>query len=118
MIERIVLAVAAAFSGATFDSYEDAKAASDISKDNLIVVIGASWCSPCRKMHKEIEANASRYTGANLAFVDYKSKWGKKLYSGSSVPAVIKFKWDGKKWVRSVRIGYQSQASLIRWVKQ
>ncbi len=118
MISKLVLAVVVVLSGAIHNSYEDAKAASDISKDNLIVVIGASWCSPCKKMHKEIVANASRYKGVNLAFVEYNSKWGKKLYTGSSVPAVIKFKWDGEKWVRSVRIGYQSQASLLRWVKQ
>lgn len=102
----------------TFDSYEAAKAKSDITKENLIVVIGASWCPPCRKMHKEIEANASAYKGVNLAFVDYDSAWGKRLYKGSSVPAIIKFKWNGKSWDREVKVGYQSQRNLLRWVKQ
>ena len=101
-----------------FESYPPAKAASDVSKDNLIVVIGASWCSPCRKMHKEIEANASAYKGVNLAFVDYDSSWGKRLYKGSSVPAIIKFKWNGKSWDKEVRVGYQTQRNLLRWVKQ
>jgi thiol-disulfide isomerase/thioredoxin len=118
MIGKLALIVAVLSAGSIYDSYPVAKAASDKSKDNLIVIIGASWCSPCRKMKAETKANASKYTGVNIAFVDYNSAWGKKLYSGSSVPALIKFKWDGEKWVRSMKSGYQSQFSLQRWAKQ
>jgi len=118
MIEKVALFLAALTMGNIYNTYPPAKAASDKTKENLIVVIGASWCAPCRKMHSEIEANASKYSGVNIAFVDYNSVWGKRLYSGSSVPAVIKFKWDGEKWVRSMRLGYQSQLSLQRWVRQ
>ena len=119
MIGKLVVTILLVLSsGNIYNSYPPAKAASDKSKDTLVVVIGASWCAPCRKMHKEIEANASKYRGVNIAFVDYSSSWGRKLYSGSSVPAIIKFKWDGTKWVRSMKTGYQTQARLQRWVKQ
>lgn len=118
MIGKIAIVLASLMSGNIYESYLPARQASEVSKDTLVVVIGASWCAPCRKMKAEIKANAVKYKGVNLAFVDYKSEWGKKLYSGSSVPALIKFKWDGDKWVRSDKRGYQSQLSLQRWVKQ
>ena len=97
-------------------TYEAAKASSEISKKPLIVVVGASWCAPCKKMKGEIKANASSFTYANLVIVDYKSKGGRELYKGSSVPAIIKFKWNGSKWVKTIRTGYQSQRNLKRWI--
>ncbi len=113
-----VMVLAAFTPSGIHSTYESAKADSDISKKPLIVVVGASWCSPCNKMKKEIHANASSFTYANLVIVDYKSKWGRELYTGSSVPAIVKFKWNGSKWIKTIRTGYQSQRSLKRWINE
>ena len=111
-------AMSAPLNAKLYDTYPPAVSASLKDHKTLIVAIGASWCSPCRKMHKEIKANAAAYSNVHLAFVDYDSKWGKKLYNGSSVPALIKYKWDGSKWVRTVRVGYISQSNLKRWINE
>ena len=111
-------AMSAPLNGEIHDSYPPAVEASLKDHKTLIVAIGASWCSPCRKMHKEIEANAAAYSNVHLAFVDYDSKWGRKLYNGNTVPALIKYKWDGDKWVRTVHVGYLSQKNLKRWINE
>jgi len=54
----------------------------------------------------------------NLAFEEYDTEWGKKLYLGRTVPALIKYKWDGKQWKKIVRIGYLSQKNLKRWINE
>lgn len=56
--------------------------------------------------------------GVNLAFEEYNTEWGKKIYWGNSVPAIVKYRWDGKKWTRTVRVGYLSQKNLRRWIDE
>tara|TARA_R100001463_G_scaffold96145_2_gene150665 strand:+ start:820 stop:1194 length:375 start_codon:yes stop_codon:yes gene_type:complete len=97
-------------------SYRDAYTASQADKKTFVVVIGASWCPPCRKMKDMIEANPSVANGGHLVVLDYKSPEAKQLYTGSSVPALVRFKWDGAKWVKTTIKGGQSYSQLKRFI--
>ena len=96
--------------------YSSAYAASQKDHKTFVVVIGASWCPPCKKMKAMIEANPSVANGGHLVVIDYKSAEAKRLYKGSSVPALVRFKWDGAKWVKTTITGGQSYSQLKRFI--
>ena len=99
-------------------SYSSAYAASQLDHKTFVVVIGASWCPPCKKMKAMIEANPSVADGGHLVVIDYKSAEAKRLYKGSSVPALVRFKWDGAKWVKTTITGGQSYSQLKRFINE
>ena len=70
----------------------------------------------CVRFRSEIKANPSVADGVHLAFEEYDTEWGKKLYKGKSVPAIIKYTWDGMKWTKVIRVGYLSQKNLKRFI--
>jgi len=84
----------------------------------FVVVIGADWCGPCRKMKAMINSRPSVADGGHLVIIDYKSPIARKLYKGSSVPALIRFKWDGKQWVKTTITGGQSYNQLKRFINE
>ena len=116
----IVLLLLAAFSGTAqaelHNNYNSAYAASQRDHKTFVVVIGASWCPPCKKMKAMIQANPSVADGGHLVVIDYKSAEAKRLYKGSSVPALVRFKWDGAKWVKTTITGGQSYSQLKRFI--
>ncbi len=122
MIKKLLLALiligasVSSIRAEIYDTYLPAAKASLEDKKTLIVVIGArDWWQTCVRFQAEIRKNASVADGVNLAFEEYDTEWGKKIYKGTSVPALVKYKWDGKKWTRTVRIGYLSMKNLKRF---
>ena len=124
MIYKALIVLAILFSTQSlqaeiYDTYLPAAKASLKEKKTLIVVIGAEdWWPTCVRFQAEIKRNAKVADGVNLAFEEYDTEWGKKIYKGTSVPAIIKYKWDGKKWTRVVRVGYLSIKNLKRFINE
>jgi len=96
--------------------YMSAYTASNVDHKTFVVVIGADWCPPCKKMKAMINSRPSVADGGHLVIIDYKSPIAKKLYRGSSVPALVRFKWDGKQWVKTTITGGQSYNQLKRFI--
>ena len=125
MIKKLLLALiligasVSSIRAEIYDTYLPGAKASLRDKKTLIVVIGAEdWWPTCVRFQAEIRKNASVADGVNLAFEEYDTEWGKKIYKGTSVPALVKYKWDGKKWTRTVRIGYLSMKNLKRFINE
>lgn len=66
--------------------------------DALIIYIGASWCPPCRRMHKEVLPKLD-----NVVIFDYDKdrEESLKFMQGGSVPQIIRFQkgQTTKRWV-------------------
>ena len=125
MIKKLLLALiligasVSSIRAEIYDTYLPGAKSSLKDKKTLIVVIGAEdWWPTCVRFQAEIRKNASVADGVNLAFEEYDTEWGKKIYKGTSVPALVKYKWDGKKWTRTVRIGYLSMKNLKRFINE
>tara|TARA_R110002020_G_scaffold368536_5_gene580373 strand:- start:9254 stop:9628 length:375 start_codon:yes stop_codon:yes gene_type:complete len=122
MIKRVLAAIAVCLISPCFahaeihTSYFNAYTASQADKKTFVIVIGASWCPPCKKMESMIEANPHVAEQGHLVILDYKAADVSKLYSGSSVPAIVRFKWEGEKWVKTTIIGGQSYSQLKRFI--
>lgn len=114
----LLLAVAAynSASAEVHDTYKSALSASRLDKKPMVVIIGASWCPPCRTMKDMIKKNPSVSDGGHIVIIDYKSAEAKELYKGSSVPALIRFHWNGDRWVKTTKLGGQTYSQLKRFL--
>ena len=117
LIVIMLLILAAPASAEIHSDYDSAYAASNKDHKTFVVVIGADWCPPCKKMKAMIKANPSVADGGHLVILDYKSPIALKLYKGNSVPALIRFKWDGKQWIKKTITGGQSYNQLKRFIR-
>ncbi len=117
LIIILLLVLTAPAKAEIHDSYSKASAASQADHKTFVIVIGADWCGPCKKMKAMIKANPSVAASGHLVILDYKDPIAKKLYSGSSVPALVRFQWDGKKWVKTTITGLLSYNQLKRFIK-
>lgn len=117
MTKRMFLALcltltSCSFSFADFykNDYESAVKDSNKTGKTLVVLVSASWCSPCKQLKADIAKSEKLGTlpkDVNIAIVDYDTALGKKLSVSSSIPQLIRFekKADGK-WYKSFSIGY------------
>ena len=117
LIVILLLVLTAPAQAEIHDSYSKASAASQADHKTFVVVIGADWCQPCKKMKAMIKANPSVAASGHLVILDYKDPIAKKLYKGNSVPALVRFQWDGKKWVKTTITGLQSYNQLKRFIR-
>ena len=89
--------------------YESAYKASIDSGETLVVLISATWCSPCNQLKKDIKAMVLAGLlpeGVNIVTLDYKSETAKAMKPSGSVPELIKYERRKGKWVRTSSIGY------------
>ena len=117
MLGKIFAVIALTLTPTVHESYQEALAASQKDGKTLVVVISASWCGPCQKLHRDILRDPSSTRGVHLVFVDYQSDIAKKLKTTGSVPEIIKYKKVGDKWEKEVKTGYQNLTLFKRWIK-
>jgi len=122
MTKRMFLAFCLAFciGSSTFADFYDndyaaAVKASKESGDTLVVLVSASWCSPCKQLKKEIARSSELGQlpkKVNIAVVDYDTELGKKLSVSNSVPQLIRFEKRDGKWFKNYSIGYLSPSKF------
>jgi thiol-disulfide isomerase/thioredoxin len=117
VIVILLMVLAGSAKAEVHSDYMSGFTASHKDHKTFVVVIGADWCPPCKKMKAMINGNKSVADGGHLVIIDYKSPIAKKLYRGSSVPALIRFKWDGKQWIKTTITGGQSYNQLKRFIR-
>jgi thioredoxin-like negative regulator of GroEL len=113
----------AAESKGKFLSYEKAWNVAKNSGDPMVVVFGADWCSPCRRMKSEVWNplfETRKLDGFLVAYVDidkepeiYRKLVGQKV----SVPTVLVYRKAEGGWQVKREKGYQSQAQLLEFLK-
>ena len=117
MLGKLIAVVAIALTPTVHEGYQEAYAASQADGKPLVVVISASWCGPCQKLHKDILRDPSSTSGVHLVFVDYQSDVAKRIKTTGSVPEIIKYKHTKDGWVKEVKVGYQNLTLLKKWFK-
>lgn len=76
--------------------------------DQVVVLIGASWCPPCRAQREEMNK-----LGVEFCYLDVdKDKLAGELATQGSVPELQVWRKVGGKWVRGVYVGRQSSTFL------
>ncbi len=89
--------------------YKAAYEASIQSGETLVILISATWCTPCNQLKKDIKAMGVAGLlpkGVNLVALDYQSLTAKALKPSGSVPELIKYERRDGKWFRTSSIGY------------
>ncbi len=117
MIRRAFLALCltaamTSICSADFFNTDYAAAAKDSRETGrtLVVLISASWCSPCQQLKNDIKKaeKAGALPDVNLVIVDYKSEVAKKIKVSSSIPQLIRFEKKEGKWFKTFSVGYLS----------
>lgn len=91
--------------------------------DKFVVVVGASWCPPCRaldKLLKDPEVVKALKPYAYLFHVDGdKDIKYRRYYKIKAYPTVLKFKKTGKKRYKELSRfqGLKSKTEIIKWLK-
>lgn len=88
----------------------------------LLVLVTAKWCPPCQSMKKNtipqlLKKSAFKgyhYTNVDL---DTDSKVARQLIGGRGVPQLILFEKKNGKWTRKFLSGYNTVASVEKFVK-
>jgi thioredoxin-like negative regulator of GroEL len=88
----------------------------------LLVLVTAKWCPPCQSMKKNtipqlIEKSAFKgfhYTNVDL---DKESAVARQLIGSRGVPQLILFEKKNGKWTRKFLSGYNSVASVEKFVQ-
>ena len=71
--------------------------------DQVVVLIGASWCPPCRAQREEMNK-----LGVEFCYLDVdKDKLAGELSTQGSVPELLVWMKVGGKWERRVYVGKQ-----------
>ena len=103
--------------------YEKAYNVAMKSGQPLIVVFGASWCAPCKKMKKDVLVplmESKKLAEYLVAYVDVdkQPEIYKKLIDGKvSIPAVVVFRKKQGEWEVKRKKGYLSQAKFLELIK-
>ena len=120
----LALAVALSFVGsanAEFygTGYNKAIAASPSKGETLVLMITASWCSPCQAQKKVIEGMVKGGTlpkGVHVAYVKYDSKLANKIKVSNSIPQLIRYNKVGDKWFKAAHIGFLKTPKLLEYL--
>lgn len=89
----------------------------------LLVLVTAKWCPPCQSMKKNtiprlLKKSAFKgyhYTNVDL---DKDSSVARQLIGGRGVPQLILFEKKAGKWTRKFLSGYNSVASVEKFVQK
>lgn len=81
--------------------------------DTLVVLVGASWCGPCKKMEAELGPVLKGKAGVAYVHLDYQETDAGPYMKGSTVPQLAVWKLVNDKWANQHRIGYQSPAAVL-----
>ncbi len=122
MIKRMFLAfcLAAVFSTSAFaeffnTDYNSAVRDSQKTGKALVVLVSASWCSPCKQLKNDImKANklGTLPKNVNVVVVDYDTELGKKLSVSNSIPQLLRYEKREDKWFKTFNIGYLSPSKF------
>ena len=88
----------------------------------LVVVFGANWCGPCRKLKRDVLEplmKSEKLDDFLVAYVDIGKNpeiYRKYFSGGMSVPAMVAFQKKPDGWEFKRRKGYQNQASFLGWI--
>lgn len=111
-------------SGACFGDFHGTnyKAAVEKSikeKNTLIIVLSASWCSPCQQQKKVLKDMASKGelpSNIEFAIVDYDTPLGKKLAVTNVIPQILKYVYRDGKWVKTHSVGLLNKSKLKEFI--
>ena len=104
--------------------YQKAYNVSVKSGDPLIVVFGASWCTPCKKLKEVVlipMIKSGKLADYLVAYVDIDKQpelYRKHFSGGITVPAILVRRRVEDSWEIRTKKGYQSESSLkgfITW---
>jgi thioredoxin-related protein len=89
----------------------------------LLVLVTAKWCPPCQSMKKNTIPQLlkkSAFEGYHYTNVDLDkdSTVARQLIGGRGVPQLILFEKKNGKWTRKFLSGYNSVASVEKFVKK
>jgi thiol-disulfide isomerase/thioredoxin len=99
--------------------YNKAIATSKAKDEPLVLMITASWCSPCQAQKKIIEGMVKDGTlpkGVHVAYVKYDSELAKKIRVSKSVPQLIRYRKVDGVWKKAVHIGYLKTPKLMEFL--
>ncbi len=87
----------------------------------LVFLFGAAWCPACRVMKDKtlpkVEQNGAM-RGVEFAYIDIDERptFAKRYLRGNSVPQLIRFDRDGKRWKAQYLIGAQSPERIAQFL--
>lgn len=113
----------AASSAEKFLPYDKAWNVAKNTGQPMIVVFGAEWCSPCKRMKQEVWEplfQTRKLEPFLVAYVDIDKQreiYHKLVGQKVSVPTVLVFRKSGDGWQVKRKKGYQSQAQILEFLK-
>lgn len=72
----------------------------------MVVLLGASWCAPCKQMRSKMNATGVAFTYLDIDVDD------KDLRETGSVPELVVFTRSAGAWSRKTYVGVQPQSVL------
>ena len=102
------------------EDYNKAIATARAKDETFVLLITASWCSPCqaqKRLIEQLEKDGKLPKKVHIAYVKYDSELAKKIKRGSSVPQLIRYEKVGDSWKKSVNIGYLNTQKLMEFIK-
>lgn len=98
--------------------YEEAFAKAQKEKKPLLIMVGAPWCASCQIMKRDtIEPmkEAGELDKVVITYVDKDARpeLAEQLMKGETLPQVIMYTQEQKKWKRFSLTGMQSQKRMV-----
>lgn len=105
--------------GEAAKSYKEAYNKAVAEKRPLVVLVGATWCPSCIKMHDESWHEIVKEEGAVYVAIDYDAdnEVATKILSGNSIPQIVVYKPNKDNWICDRRIGFCQPGPIRTWLR-
>ncbi len=105
-----------------FDSYAEAHREAQQTGKPIVVMVGATWCSPCRKMKKTVlplceKRGLLRRVAFAVVDLDQQKKLARKVIRSGPVPQLVMYRRAADGWKREKLVGGQSVASVEKFIE-
>ena len=105
------------------DSYAAAYRVSSKTGQPLVVMVGASWCGPCRQMKQNVlpqvrqRGGLSKVTFATVG-LDRQQQLGHQLTGGGPIPQLLMYRKTSTGWKRRKLIGSHGIGTVEAFISQ